>query len=161
MILVTQQSGTKPNLVAKIWPSNLVTNGAWLPKLVANVSFKFQHLVNTGLAVGSLASWLPIMVSHTCWGCKFEWFISRRLKMAPSDCTVIAFNTLCSVEFYIQWCVALHQTHWGSYFEKLIFLALEVNFLKKLPQLVALQIFQSLYISHGELLKHNILLHYY
>ena len=34
---------------------------------------------------------------------------------------VIAFNTLCPVEFYIQWCVALHQTHWGPYHEKLIF----------------------------------------
>ena len=66
--------------------------------------------------------------------------------MAPSDCTVIAFNTLCSVEFYIQWCVALHQTHWGYTFEKLIFLALEVNFLKKLPQLVALKFFKA-YIS--------------
>ena len=39
--------------------------------------------------------------------------------------------------------------------------ALEVNFLKKLPQLVALQIFQSSYINHEELLSHNILLHYY
>ena len=34
--------------------------------------------------------------------------------MVPS-----AFNTLCPVEFYIQWCVALHQTHWGWYLEKL------------------------------------------
>ena len=36
--------------------------------------------------------------------------------------------------------------------------ALEVNFLKKLPQLVALQIFLSSYINHGESLSHNILL---
>ena len=49
------QSGTKPNLVAKIWPPNLVTICAWLPRLVANVSSKFQHLVNTRLTVGSLA----------------------------------------------------------------------------------------------------------
>ena len=36
------------------------------------------------------------------------------------------------------------------------FLALEVHFLKNLPQLLALQIFQSSYISHGESLNHNI-----
>ena len=33
-----QQSGTKPNLVANIWPPNLVAICTWLPKLVANVS---------------------------------------------------------------------------------------------------------------------------
>ena len=60
------QSGTKPNLVAKIWQPNLVTICAWLPKLVANVSSNFQHLVNTGLAVGSFFKWLPITVAHTC-----------------------------------------------------------------------------------------------
>ena len=60
------QSGTKPNLVAKIWPPNLVTICAWLPKLVANVSSNFHHLVNAGLAVGSFFKWLPITVAHTC-----------------------------------------------------------------------------------------------
>ena len=39
--------------------------------------------------------------------------------------------------------------------------ALEVTFLKKLPQLVALQIFQSSFINHEESLSHNILLHHY
>ena len=34
---------------------------------------------------------------------------------------VIDFNTLRPVQFYIHWYVALHQTHWGSYFEKLFF----------------------------------------
>ena len=34
---------------------------------------------------------------------------------------VIALNTLCPVQFYIHWCTALHWTHWGSYFAKLIF----------------------------------------
>ena len=53
MLTYHQQSGTKPNLVAKIWPPNLVTICAWLPRLVANVSSNFHHLVNTGLAVGS------------------------------------------------------------------------------------------------------------
>ena len=38
---------------------------------------------------------------------------------------------------------------------------MEVNFLKKLPQLVALQIFQSSHLSHGESLNHNILSHYH
>ena len=61
-----EQSGTKQNLVAKIWPPNLVTICAWLPKLVANVSSNFHHLVNTGLAVGSFFKWLPITVAHTC-----------------------------------------------------------------------------------------------
>ena len=61
-----QQSGTKPNLVAKIWPPNLVTIFAWLPKLVANVSSNFHHLVNTGLTVGSFFKWLPITAAHTC-----------------------------------------------------------------------------------------------
>ena len=60
------QSGTKPNLVAKIWPPNLVTICAWLPKVVASVSSNFHHLVNTRLAVGSFFKWLPIMVAHTC-----------------------------------------------------------------------------------------------
>ena len=46
--LTNHQSGTEPNLVAKIWPPNLVTIYAWLPKLVANVSSNFHHL-----AVGS------------------------------------------------------------------------------------------------------------
>ena len=46
---ILDQSGTKPNLVAKMWPPNLVTICAWLPKLVANVSSNFHHLVNTGL----------------------------------------------------------------------------------------------------------------
>ena len=61
-----KQSGTKPNLVAKIWPPNWVTICTWLPKLVANVSSNFHHLVNTGLAVGSFFKWLPITVAYTC-----------------------------------------------------------------------------------------------
>ena len=65
VIIVIKQSGTKPNLAAKIWPPNLVTICAWLPKLVANVSSQFQHLVNMELALGFLVKWLPIMVAHT------------------------------------------------------------------------------------------------
>ena len=54
------QSGTKPNLVGKIWLPTLVTICNGLPKLVANISSHIDHLVNTGLAVGSLVKWLPI-----------------------------------------------------------------------------------------------------
>ena len=64
--ILAQQSSIKPNLVAQIWPPNLVTICAWLPKLVANVSSEFHHLVNAGLTVGSLARCLPIMVAYTC-----------------------------------------------------------------------------------------------
>ena len=64
--------------------------------------------------------------------------------MARSDCNCP--NTLSPDEFYIQWCGALDWTRWGSYFEKFICPCLEVNFLKKLPQLVALRIFQNSYL---------------
>ena len=36
-----------------------------LPKLLANISSQFYHLVNTGLAVGSLVKWLSVKVAHT------------------------------------------------------------------------------------------------
>ena len=39
--------------------------------------------------------------------------------------------------------------------------ALQVSFLEKLPQLVALQIFQSSLLSCGESLNHNTLSHYH
>ena len=77
--LVTNQSSTKPNLVAKI----LVTFGHMLPKLVASICSQFDHLVNTGLAVGSLVKWLPIKVANPSKTDKFEWFIAHRLEMAP------------------------------------------------------------------------------
>ena len=81
-----EQSGTKPNLVAKIWLPKLLTFGHGLPKLVANISSDFHHLVNTWLAVGSLVKWLPIKVANPSKIDKLEWFIARRLQMAPSDC---------------------------------------------------------------------------
>ena len=58
-----QESGTKPNLVAKILLPTSVTICNGLPKLVANISSHIHHLVNTGLAVGSLVKWLPIKVA--------------------------------------------------------------------------------------------------
>ena len=91
---------------------------------------------------------------------QFEWFISRPLEKWLHP-IVIAFNTLCPVQFYFQWCVTLHWTHWGSYFEKLICPCLGSQFFKKLPQLVAIQNFQSSHLSHGESLNHNILSHYH
>ena len=51
------QSGTKPNLVT-VWHR--------LPKLVVRISSQFQHLVNTGLEVGSLVKRLTIKVANTC-----------------------------------------------------------------------------------------------
>ena len=39
--------------------------------------------------------------------------------------------------------------------------AMEVNFLKKVPELVTLRIFQTAYLSHGESLHHNVLARYY
>ena len=35
-----------------------------LPKLVANISSQFQHLVNTVLAAGSLVKWISIKVTR-------------------------------------------------------------------------------------------------
>ena len=74
-----KQSGTKPNLVAKTWPPTLVTICNGLPKLVANISSHNDHLVNTGLDVGSLVKWLPIKVATPANQTQFEWFIARRL----------------------------------------------------------------------------------
>ena len=74
---------------------------------------------------------------------------------------IIQFNTLFLEEFYIQWYGALLQNRWRSYFKNWFVPALEINFLENLPQLVALWIFQSSYLSCGESLNHNILSHYY
>ena len=72
---------------------NLATNFGnhlyGLPKLIANISSKFHHLVNTGLAVGSLVKWLPIKVATPANYTQFKWFITRRLEMAPSDCNCL------------------------------------------------------------------------
>ena len=87
------------------------------PNLVANISSDFHHLVNTGLAVGSLVKRLPIKVANHSKIDKFEWFIARPLWLHP---IVITFNTLCLVKFYIQWCGAIQWTRWRSYFKQLI-----------------------------------------
>ena len=60
LALTHQQSGTKPNLVAKILATKIGNFGHKLPKLVANIRSDFHHLVNTMLAAGSLVKWLPI-----------------------------------------------------------------------------------------------------
>ena len=114
-----QQSGTKPNLVAKIWPPNLVTIYTWLPKLVANVSSNFHHLVNTGLAVDSFFQMATnngsphLQIRHNLSGL----YLADWKWLHP---IVIAFNTLCLVKFYIQWCWALQWTRWRSYLKQLI-----------------------------------------
>ena len=48
----------------KFWLPELVTFRHRLPKLVDKISSQFQHLVNTGLDVGSLVKWLPIKVAN-------------------------------------------------------------------------------------------------
>ena len=83
---LTNQAGTKPNLVAKILATKIGNLGHRPPKLVANNSSHFHHLVNTGLAVASLVKWLPIKVANPSKIEKFEWLIAHRFKMAPSDC---------------------------------------------------------------------------
>ena len=65
-MLFTKQSGTKPNLVAKILATKFGGHLCKLPKVVAKINSKFQHLVNTGLDVGSLIKWLPLEVANTC-----------------------------------------------------------------------------------------------
>ena len=62
------------------------------------VSSQFEHLVNTGLAVGFLVKWLPIMVAHTC---KLDtiWVVyilpigngSIRLKLLLTHCAQCSF----------------------------------------------------------------------
>ena len=113
------QSGTKPNLVAKIWPPNLVTICAWLPKLVANVSSNFHHSVYTGLAVDSFFQMATnngsphLQVRHNLSGlylADWKWL----------HLIAITFNTLCLEKFYIQWCGALQWTRWLSYLKQLI-----------------------------------------
>ena len=74
---------------------------------------------------------------------------------------VVTFNTLFPVGFYIQWCGALQRTRWRSYLKKKNFPALEVKFLEKLPQLVALQIFQTSYLNCAESRNDHILTQYY
>ena len=139
--------------------SKLVTFGHRLQKLVANISSQFYHLVNTGLAVGYLVKWLPIKVANPSKINKFEWCIARRLQMAPSDCNHLYHTMPCEI---------LQPMVWGTSV-KLLVLILETmicsclanNFLEKLPKLVALQVFQSSYLSCGESLNHNTLSHYY
>ena len=113
-----------------------------LPKLVANISSQLHHLqlVNTSLTVGSLVKWLPIKVAHTC-----KLHNSRGLLLVSWSWfqpIVIAFNTLCPWEFYIEWCGALHGTHWAHTLKIWFVPALEINFLKKLPQLAASEFFK-------------------
>ena len=51
---------------------------------------------------------------------------------------------MCPVQFYIHWCVWHFTELIGAHtLKNLCVPALEVNFLKKLPQLVALQFFKA------------------
>ena len=136
-----QQSGTKPNLVAKIWPPSLVTICAWLPKLVAKVCSQFHHLVNAGLVRFSCRR-LQLMVAHTC-----------KLDTIWVVCISPVGNGSILLWLLLTYCAQWSFTSNGVWhFTKLIgadtlknyfFPALEVNFLKKLPQLLVPQMFQS------------------
>ena len=90
----------------------------WYKNKFFDVSSEFHSLVNSGLTVGSLVKWLPIIVVHTCklWHNLSGLYLADWKWLHPD---LIAFNTLCPVQFYIHWCVALRWTHWGSYFEKI------------------------------------------
>ena len=73
---------------------------------------------------------------------------------------VIAFNTLCPVQFYIHWCVALHWTHWGLYFKKIICTCLGSYFSQKVTTVGSPPNFEYTYLSYVESLNHNILSHH-
>ena len=83
----------------------MVTSGHKLPKLIANISSQFHHLVNTGLTVGFLLKWLPIKEANPSKRDKFERFIARRLKMAPSHCNHLEHTMSCEI---------LHPIVWGT-----------------------------------------------
>ena len=80
--------------------------------------------------------------------------------MAPSDCNHLEHTMPCEI---------LHPVVRGTSVNSLALIlktinfvrALQVNFLEKLPKLVALQNFQISYLSYGESLNHNTLSHYY
>ena len=156
--ILSELSATKPKLVAKILATNSVTFVHGLPKLAANLISQSQRLVNTVLVASSLVKWISIKVGHP----------SKMDKVLVVYCSlvgigsiwVIMLKTLSPVEFYTQRRGALQQTCWSSYFKELV-CPLEVNFLEKLLQLVALQIFQSSYPGHDESQHHNILSDYH
>ena len=110
------QSGKKKkNLVAKIWATNFgdhlrIGYQNWYPTLVLSFT---TWLTKGSLLRGPLVKWLPIKVSHIC---KLDtiWVVHCLPVGNGSIQLLITFNTLCLVEFYIQWCAALQWTHWHS-----------------------------------------------
>ena len=89
-----------------------------LPKLVANISSQFHHLVNTGLAVGSLVEWLPFKVANHLKIDKFEEFIACWLQMAPSDCNHLYQTMSCEI---------LHPMVWGTSVNSLALMFKTIN----------------------------------
>ena len=112
----------------------LVTICAWVPKLVANISSQFRHLVNTGLTVGFLSKWQPVKVAHTC---KLEtiWVVycspiengSIRLKLPLTYCAQVSLHLMVIGVWNLTELIGAHSL------KKLFVPALEANFLKKLP----------------------------
>ena len=113
-----KQSGRKPNLVAKIWPPKFGNHFCMVTKISSQCQFLVSTLGSYRACCGFSCQMATnngsphLQIRHNLSGlylANWKWFCP----------IVIAFNTLCAVEFYIQWCVALHQTHLGSYFEKI------------------------------------------
>ena len=117
----TQQSGTKPNLtkfgnhlcmatkIGSQWLLVLSFN-TWLTQGF-NCWFSCQMATNNGSP--------HLQIRHNLSGL----YLADWKWLHP---IVIAFNTLCPIQFYIQWCFALHWTPWGIYFEKLLCLCLGI-----------------------------------
>ena len=70
--------------------------------------------------------------------------------MAPYDCNHLWYTMSCEILHPMVW--AIQWTRWHSYLKQFV-PALQIIFQEKLPKLVALQIFQSSYLSCGESLS--------
>ena len=81
--------------------------------------------------------------------------------MAPSDCNHIEHTMPCEILHPVVQGTSVNSQWTRSYLNNYFVRALQVNFPEKLPKLVALQNFQSSYLSCGEFLNYNTLSHYY
>ena len=109
------------------------------------------------VAANFLVKWIPIKVTHIQKYTNFECFITRNGNWLHP--IVMTFNTLKPSGIS-------HPMVWGASVDSMVLnywfvLALVLNFLEKLTHLVALQFFQSSYLSCEKSLNHNIWWHYY
>ena len=98
----------------KFWPPTLVTICAWVTKIGSQCLFSFSPFGDCWFSsqMATNKSSPHLQIRHNLRGL----LLTNLNWLHP---IVFAFNTLCPVEFYIQWCGALHWIHWGTYFEKL------------------------------------------